>query len=39
MIKFGAKRDRLDKRISVGVQECLEVRNADAFSGKLMTYD
>jgi ecdysteroid 25-hydroxylase CYP306A1 len=28
MIKFGAKRGRLEKRISVGVQECLEVRNA-----------
>jgi ecdysteroid 25-hydroxylase CYP306A1 len=27
MVKFGAKRDRMEKRISVGVQKCLEVRN------------
>jgi ecdysteroid 25-hydroxylase CYP306A1 len=31
MVKFGAKRDRMEKRISVGVQQCLEVRNAIAF--------
>lgn len=32
MIKFGAKRDRMDERISVGVQECLEIlgRNSGA---------
>jgi hypothetical protein len=27
MVKFGAKRERMEKRISIGVQECLEVRN------------
>jgi ecdysteroid 25-hydroxylase CYP306A1 len=39
MTKFGAKRERMDKRISVGVQECLEVRNAIIFILRRMTYE
>jgi len=39
MTKYGAKRDKMEKRISVGVQESIEVNLLCVFFAGLLTYE